>query len=463
MCNRRCEIGKRYMRILLSMVLLISVICSSAPVMAATDSTASPEKTIFRKSQVTDIEVMHTSVYGILLNWKALKYADDYTVYRASTKNGEYKNLGATVMKAYIDEDTSPGKTYYYKVVGSGIFDGELTYSKDSVIITASAIPQKVSFSTSTGTDAINIKVSRADIVSGYAIYSSTSKDGEYEKLTTLKQQNKITYKVTGLKKGTTYYFKVRAYSTMKDGKVYWGDYSAVKSVAFGDSNKLALSKENIKNYKTEADRAVQMLLQDENFWNPNHESSIDWYEIKSISFVDFGLNGTLELVVRSSTNDDNINHIRVYNTFFEGCGSPYVFEKADYSYDNGINLTFKAYKDKKKNQFFLANVSYDQSGASGQIGTRVNEYYATDNTATWEMLMGSYYTLNYHKVVDYENGFIFKEDKISESEYKKSKKAYFDGLTALSFKETIVPYSSSMSDSEKKKAIKKAYEAFYK
>ena len=58
----------------------------------------------------------------------------------------------------------------------------------------------------------------------------STSKNGSYKKLTTIKKNSTVKYTAKNLKKGTTYYFKVRAYKTVS-GKNIIGASSAIKSV----------------------------------------------------------------------------------------------------------------------------------------------------------------------------------------------------------------------------------------
>lgn len=50
------------------------------------------------------------------LSWKAVKGAEKYEIYRASSKNGTYKLLGETDGLSFFDSSLSQGKTYYYKV-----------------------------------------------------------------------------------------------------------------------------------------------------------------------------------------------------------------------------------------------------------------------------------------------------------------------------------------------------------
>ena len=60
----------------------------------------------------------------------------------------------------------------------------------------------------------------------GYKVYRATSKKGKFKLVKTTKSRN---WKNTKLKKGKTYYYKVRTYSKVS-GKTIYGSYSSVKS-----------------------------------------------------------------------------------------------------------------------------------------------------------------------------------------------------------------------------------------
>ena len=59
----------------------------------------------------------------------------------------------------------------------------------------------------------------------------ATSKNGKYKKVATITKNSTTTYKKTKLSAGKNYYFKVRAYKTVKNKKNY-GAYGAVLSTA---------------------------------------------------------------------------------------------------------------------------------------------------------------------------------------------------------------------------------------
>ena len=74
----------------------------------------------------------------------------------------------------------------------------------------------------------ITLKWDKCVGVTGYEVYRATSKNGTYTKVGTVTTN---TYKNSGLKRKTTYYYKVRAYKTVGSTKIY-GNYSTVYAVA---------------------------------------------------------------------------------------------------------------------------------------------------------------------------------------------------------------------------------------
>lgn len=66
--------------------------------------------------------------------------------------------------------------------------------------------------------------------ISGYQIVMKTGKTGKYRIVKMIKKKKTTTYTKKGLKKGKTYYLKMRAYKII-DGKKVYGAYSSVKKV----------------------------------------------------------------------------------------------------------------------------------------------------------------------------------------------------------------------------------------
>ena len=64
----------------------------------------------------------------------------------------------------------------------------------------------------------------------GYQVYRATKKNGKYKLVKVVKGNKKVSYTNTKLKKNKKYYYKVRAYRTVKGKKVY-GAFSSKKSI----------------------------------------------------------------------------------------------------------------------------------------------------------------------------------------------------------------------------------------
>ncbi len=75
----------------------------------------------------------------------------------------------------------------------------------------------------------------------GYEIYRSTSKSGEYTLVATIESDDTLTWTDQYLAGDTTYYYKIRAYLTVNDTKLY-GAFSAVSKIKMPYSRKAILN-----------------------------------------------------------------------------------------------------------------------------------------------------------------------------------------------------------------------------
>ena len=76
----------------------------------------------------------------------------------------------------------------------------------------------------------VTLKWKKNSKATGYEIYRATKKNGKYKKIKTIKKASAVTFTDSKVKKGKTYYYKVRAYKTVKGNKAN-GKFSAVKKV----------------------------------------------------------------------------------------------------------------------------------------------------------------------------------------------------------------------------------------
>ncbi|MCM8710183.1 M4 family metallopeptidase [Clostridium sp. SYSU_GA19001] len=116
---------------------------------------------------------------------------------------------------------TESGK--YYILVFP--FRGYSTTQKYSLKVTEITVPVPTSVKAeSSSYNSINISWAAVSGANGYEVYRSTSSSGTYSLVSTT---TSTSFTNTGLTTGTTYYYKVRAYTTVGSTKVY-GNFSPV-------------------------------------------------------------------------------------------------------------------------------------------------------------------------------------------------------------------------------------------
>lgn len=165
--------------------------------------------------------------------------ATKYEVYRANTKNGNYKKVGtitALVTDPYFDEETSfidknlkTGKTYYYKARGINTVNGKTVYTGYTRRTKAKVLPARVTKLKVKNTKSNNVKLTWKEVngATRYKILRKDSKDGKYKKI---KTTSKTKFVNKNLKYGKTYTYKVNAYKKVK-GKNINGRFSYTKSI----------------------------------------------------------------------------------------------------------------------------------------------------------------------------------------------------------------------------------------
>lgn len=172
--------------------------------------------------------------YGkIQVKWSKVSGADGYIIYRSTTKNGKYNKL-KTITKGsqviYTDTKGTFNKVYYYKVTAYKKANGKTLTSKYSSIVSAKS-KLSAPLMTLRKASSSNLRISWKKVAgaSGYEIaYSMKKKTGF--KSHTIKKSSAGNYIKKGLKKGKTYYVKMRSFCTVK-GKKVPGSWSAVKHI----------------------------------------------------------------------------------------------------------------------------------------------------------------------------------------------------------------------------------------
>lgn len=166
------------------------------------------------------------------ITWDAVSNVTGYNIYRSTSKNGTFKKIGNSTTNSYTDKGLSKGKTYFYKVASYVNSDGKQAVSAYTTVVSVKAAapaPAQVSASKAKS-GAAKITWSKSTGANGYEVYMATSANGKFTKATTINKSATVTYTKSGLKSGKTYYFKVRAYTTVSGKKVY-SDYTKTVKV----------------------------------------------------------------------------------------------------------------------------------------------------------------------------------------------------------------------------------------
>lgn len=200
--------------------------------------TVNVDKTTLLKSALyVDVPMNFTSAVSaynkIKLSWTPVNGSSGYRIYRSTSKTGTYtliKTITSGATSTYTNSSLDCGTTYYYKIRAFRQVNSVKYFGNYAAVISRKAVPAKPTLTLSKYSSS-KIKLSWNKITgsSGYALYRATSSTGTYTKIATIKSGSTVKYINTKRKKGTTYYYKMRAYRVVNGVNVY-GPYSAVKS-----------------------------------------------------------------------------------------------------------------------------------------------------------------------------------------------------------------------------------------
>ncbi len=166
------------------------------------------------------------------LSWKKTDGAHGYQVYRADSYKGKYtkaKTIPKGNTLSCTDTNLIPNKTYFYKIRAYNTVNKTTKYSKFSSVICVTPRLEEPKIKSVAKISANRVKISwkKADGAQGYRLYRASSKKGSYKPVRTTTGSS---FTDTGLSKGKTYYYKVRAYVKVS-GAYRYSAYSDTWSV----------------------------------------------------------------------------------------------------------------------------------------------------------------------------------------------------------------------------------------
>jgi N-acetylmuramoyl-L-alanine amidase len=177
-----------------------------------------------KSTRVSLKSVTQESFDEILVTWNEYPDADSYIVYRRSDDTEPWSKIAETTDTEYVDEDFTPGETYYYTIKA---YDEDTdSYSKKSAnglsVETKSQLPQNVTIVSKKG-KGVQLVWDAVDSATGYIIYR-TDADGNRVKLGRTKKTSYSDLTVSGK---TEYTYSIRAYQKLEDRTIK-GTYDIV-------------------------------------------------------------------------------------------------------------------------------------------------------------------------------------------------------------------------------------------
>ena len=143
----------------------------------------------------------------VKLTWEAVEGAVKYEVYRATTKDGEYKKMYTTEGTSYTNTKANAGQYYYYYVVA--INEAGKTSAPSAIVGRTCDLAQpKVTATNVAKTGKVKLTWETVEGAVEYKVYRATEKDGTYKLMYTTEGTS---YTNTNAVAGTTYYYKVVA------------------------------------------------------------------------------------------------------------------------------------------------------------------------------------------------------------------------------------------------------------
>ncbi len=173
---------------------------------------------------VSGLTVQAVDTNASRLSWNKVSGAAGYQLYR-SENGGDFKWIKNCATNSVNNYSLKPGADYRYKVRAYTALEfGDKVYGSFSGVVSVHILGQIQNLTvTGKDTNCAMLKWDRVDGCTGYQVFRTVAGSGEYQWV-----KNATTPQVANysLAPGTTYYYRVRAYIDLPDGKRAYGQYS---------------------------------------------------------------------------------------------------------------------------------------------------------------------------------------------------------------------------------------------
>lgn len=185
------------------------------------------------KLSVDKVEITKVQSWGycnLKVSWNEVEGADGYRLYyKVDNSSWKYVTQVGAGTTSYTHTGVTTGKTYTYYIRAYQNVNGTKVFGAYSDGKTGKAVPKQVVINSVKKASATSLKINwgRVNGASGYRIYRVDAKTGKWDYVTQINSGSTTSYTEKGLKKNTTYQYRIRAYRTVNGEKVF-GAYSSL-------------------------------------------------------------------------------------------------------------------------------------------------------------------------------------------------------------------------------------------
>ena len=212
-------------------------------------------------NKLTGLKVSDKTTSKIKLTWTKHEGVTGYKVYSYNSSKKKWEYVGKTDKTTYTIAKLKSSTKYEYRVRAYKNIDGTQYFGSYATSVKTATAPKTPSVKVKAGDKKVTFTWNKVSGASGYRIYMSTSKNGKYERIKTISNNKTFKYTKSGLKANKKYYFKVRAYKTVDDEKVF----SSYTKVLTATTKKVHVVKKGntlyslAKKYKTTVAKLVKI------------------------------------------------------------------------------------------------------------------------------------------------------------------------------------------------------------
>ena len=181
-----------------------------------------------KPANVTGLKVKKNTSTSLTFTWKKVNGVNYRLAFYKGSKKVSTKYLTGN---RYTYKKLKAATGYTLKITPYCVVNGKNIYAPAAKQVKTATAPAAVKLKAvkKTGRSKVKLTWKKTTGATGYEIYMKTNNAG-YKKIKSISKAKTVSYAKTGLKKGKTYSFRLRAYKTVNGSKIY-GAYSKVKKI----------------------------------------------------------------------------------------------------------------------------------------------------------------------------------------------------------------------------------------